>query len=103
METIFYSSWRDRVTFSTEEPQLQALVEEEGLKVVIAGFLPGQSIPPHPESRGIFYIIEGSGWMTVAGERLAIEAGATVIVPDGVTRGFEAKTEMAVLVTRVAS
>lgn len=103
METIFYSSWRDRVAFSAEEPQLRALVEDEGLKVVIAGFQPGQSIPPHPESRGIFYILEGNGWMTVAGERLAIEAGATVIVPDGVTRGFEAETQMAIMATRVAS
>ena len=103
METIFYSRWRDMVTFSAEEPQLRALVEDEGLKVVVAGFLPGQSIPPHPESRGIFYILDGNGWMTVDGERLAIEAGATVIVPDGVTRGFEAETEMAVLVTRDTS
>ena len=103
METIFYSSWRDMVTFSAEEPQLRALVDDEGLKVVIVGFLPGQSIPPHPESRGIFYILEGSGWMTVAEERLAVKAGATVIVPDGVARGFEAETQMAVLVTRVAS
>ena len=103
METMFYSGWRDVVAFSAEEPQLRALVDDEGLKVVLASFLPGQSIPPHPESRGIFYILEGNGWMTVAGERLAIEAGAIVIVRDGVTRGFEAETQMAVLVTRVAS
>ncbi len=103
METIFYPRWRDIVTFSSEEPQLLALVEDDGLKVVVAGFLPGQSIPPHPESRGIFYILEGKGWMTVAGERLEIEAGATIIVPEGITRGFEAETQMAVLVTRVAA
>lgn len=58
-------------------------------------------IPPHPESLGIFHFLEGAGWMTVAGERLAIEAGATVIVPDGVARGLEAKTRLAFMATRV--
>jgi hypothetical protein len=41
--------------------------------------------------------------MTVAGERLAIEAGATVIVPDNVARGLEAQTQLAFMATRVAS
>lgn len=103
METMYYPGWREIVTFSTEGPQPHVLLDAEGLKVVVAGLLPGQSIPPHPESLGIFYILEGNGWMMVAGKRLAIEAGATMIVPDGVARGLEAQTQLAFMVTRVAS
>lgn len=103
METMVYPGWRELVTFSTEGPQPQGLLDAEGLKVVVAGLLPGQSIPPHPESLGIFHILEGKGWMTVAGGRLAIEAGATVIVPGGVARGLEAQTQLAFMATRVAA
>ncbi len=40
--------------------------------------------------------------MTVDEERFAIEAGATVITPDGAVRGIEAETRLAFLATRVA-
>jgi quercetin dioxygenase-like cupin family protein len=103
METLFYSGWRELVTFSAEGPQPRALLDGEELKVVVAGLKPGQLIPPHPESLGIFYFLEGSGWMTVAGKRLAVETGSTVIVPDGVARGLEAQTQLAFMATRVAS
>jgi len=103
MESKFFSAWRDMATFSAEEPQLEALVDDDGVKVVLAGFMPGQSIPPHPESRGVFTILEGSGWMTIAEERMAVKAGAVAIVPEGVLRGFEAETQMVVMATRIAS
>ncbi len=103
METKLYSAWREMVTFSAEGPQPHVLLDDERLKVVVVGLLPGQLIPPHPESLGIFHILEGNGWMTVAGERLAIDAGATVIVPDGVARGLEAQTQLTFMATRVTS
>ena len=103
METMVYHDWRELVTFSAEGPQPHVLLADERLKVVVAGLLPGQLIPSHPESLGVFHILEGNGWMTVAGERLAIEAGATVIVPDGVARGLEAQTQLAFMATRVTS
>jgi quercetin dioxygenase-like cupin family protein len=103
METMIYPRWSEMVTFSAEGPQPQVLLADERLKVVVAGLLPGQLIPPHPESLGVFHILEGNGWMTVAGERLAIEAGATVTVPDGVARGLEAQTQLAFMAIRVTS
>ena len=103
METKIYPGWRDMVTFSTQGPQPHVLLDDETLKIVVAGLLPGQVIPPHPESLGIFHILEGDGWITVAGERLAVEAGATVIVPAGVARGFEAQTQFTFMATRVTS
>jgi quercetin dioxygenase-like cupin family protein len=103
METMIYPGWREMVAFSAEGPQPHVLLDDERLKVVVAGLLPGQLIPPHPESLGVFHILEGNGWMSVAGERLTIEAGATVIVPDGVARGLEAQTQLVFMVTRVIS
>jgi quercetin dioxygenase-like cupin family protein len=103
METMIYHRWSEMVTFSEEGPQPRVLLDGERLKIVVAGLMPGQVIPPHPESLGVFHILEGSGWMTVAVERLAIEAGATVIVPDDVARGLEAQTQLAFMATRVTS
>ena len=103
METIVYLGWRDLVTFSAEGPQPHVLLDNQRLKVVVAGLLPGQLIPPHPESLGVFHILKGNGWMTIANERLAVEAGATVIVPDKVARGLEAQTQLAFMATRVVA
>ena len=37
--------------------------------------------------------------MIVEGERLPVQAGATVVVPEGATRGVDAKTQLAFLGT----
>ena len=66
------------------------------------GLEPGQALPVHPAPRGVFHFLEGSGWMTVAGERQPVSAGATVFVPAGAERGVEATTRLALLAVRVA-
>jgi mannose-6-phosphate isomerase-like protein (cupin superfamily) len=42
----------------------------------------------------MYHFLEGSGLMTVGEETFAIRAGATVIVPDGIVRGMNAKTRL---------
>jgi quercetin dioxygenase-like cupin family protein len=103
MEATLYPGWKELVAFSAEGPQPHVLMETERLKIVVAGLLPGQSIPPHPAALGMYHFLEGNGWMMVDGERLAVDAGATVIVPDGAARGIEAETQLCFLATRVAS
>ena len=71
METMFYSGWREMVTFSAEGPQPQVLLDGEGLKVVVAGLMPGQLIPPHPESLGIFTILEAETQLAFMATRVA--------------------------------
>ena len=102
MTYTFNPDWREKVVYSAEGPQPQILLENEKVKVLIAGLEPGQRIPPHPETLGVYHFLEGTGWMIVDGERLPVEPGATVITPVGASRGVEAGTRLAFLATRVA-
>ncbi len=95
-------NWKDKVVYSAAGPEPQVLIENEQLKVVIGGLEAGQAIPPHPESWGVFHFLDGTGWMRVDGQRIAVGPGATIIVPAGSARGIEAETRLAFLATRVA-
>jgi len=101
MAQTLFPNWRDKVVFSPDGPQPQALMQSEKFKVVIGGLEPGQKIPPHPEGESVFHFLEGTGWMIVDGERFAVTPGATVVTPAGARRGIEAETRLAFLAARV--
>ena len=101
-QTMLYPDWKEKVIYSAQGPQPQALIETDKLKVIVAGLEAGQKIPPHPESQGVYHFLEGTGWIIVNGERLAVALGTTVIVPQGATRGIDAETRLAFLAVRVA-
>lgn len=100
-EAVSYPNWREKVVFSPEGPRPQPLLVEDRVKVVVAGLEEGQSIPPHPETLGVFHCLEGTGWMTVDGERIPFNSGAIVVAPRGSSRGVEAETRLAFLAVRV--
>jgi mannose-6-phosphate isomerase-like protein (cupin superfamily) len=50
----------------------------------------GQVIEPHPSGKGVFYIIEGSGVMTVDGTEVDIKAGSMIFIEKGESRGIRA-------------
>ncbi len=58
------------MVYSTEGPQPQILEENDKVKVAVAGLEPGQKIPEHPESLGLYHFLESRGWMIVDGDRL---------------------------------
>ena len=101
-QTMLYPDWKEKVVYSMQGPQPQVLVETDKLKVLVAGLEAGQKIPQHPESLGMYYFLEGTGWIIVNGERLAVAPGAIVIVPEGTARGIDAETRLAFLAARVA-
>ena len=100
-KAVSYPDWRKKVAFSEEGPNPQVLLANDKVKVVLAGLREGQMIPPHPETQGVFQCLEGTGWMTVDGERIPFNGGATVIVPSGASRGIEAETQLVFLAVRV--
>lgn len=102
MKSMFYPNWQEKVIFSPESPQPQILVENEKLKVIIAGLEVGQKIPPHPDAWAVYHFLEGAGWMIVDDERYPVSSGATVITPEGANRGVEAVTRLVFLATRIA-
>ena len=97
MEAKVISNWKDKVAFSQTGPQHNLLIGTDRYRGVLVGLEAGQSIAPHPSTAATYHILEGSGWMNVDGERLAVEPGATVVVPEGASRGFEAETRLAFL------
>jgi mannose-6-phosphate isomerase-like protein (cupin superfamily) len=97
-----YPHWKEIVVFAAEGPQPQMLMETKKSRAMIAGLEPGQKVTPHPEGPAIYHFLEGTGRMIAGEEQFAVQTGATVVVPDGVSRGIEAKTQLAFLAVRVA-
>jgi quercetin dioxygenase-like cupin family protein len=102
MEPIFIADWQEKAVFGSSSPQPVLLTENEKLKVILGCLERGQRIPVHPEALAVYHFLEGTGWMTVAGERFAVSPGATVITPEGALRGVEAETRLVFLASRVA-
>ena len=98
---ILFPDWRELVRYAAPGPQPTLLLDEPEVRVLIAGLEPGARIPAHPERRAVYHILDGDGWVTLDGDRVAVSAGATVVVPAGMARGFEARTRLAFLAVRV--
>jgi quercetin dioxygenase-like cupin family protein len=101
LENLFFD-WKEKVVFAGNGPVPQVLVENENLKVVVAGLEAGQKIPEHPESTGVYHILEGEGVMFLDGELIPVSNGSTIVTRPGAVRGIEAKTRLAFLAARVA-
>ena len=101
-KTTLFPNWREKIVYSAEGPQPQILMANDKVKVIVAGLEPAQKIPEHAENAAMYHFLEGSGWMIVDGERLAVSPGATVVMPDGAVRGMEAETRLAFLATRIS-
>lgn len=93
--------WREVVVYSGPGPSPQLLMDEAELRVLVAGLEPGGRVPVHPERRAVYQALEGEGVFVVDGERLAFREGATVVVPEGSTRGIEAITRLAFMAVRI--
>ncbi len=94
------TDWQDEVVYGVEGPQPQVLLETDKMKAVLVGLEPGQSIPSHPAQASVYFVIEGSGWMTVNDERVELKPGVFVTMPDGAVRGVQAETRLVFLGTR---
>lgn len=102
-QDMLYPDWKKVVVYPPQGAHPQVLVETDRYRAVIGGLAAGSIIPTHPEGPSVFHFLEGSGRMTVGDENFAIQAGATVIVPDGASRGIQAETQLAFLAIRLAS
>lgn len=97
----FVPDWRQVVTYAGPLPQPTLLVDEEALRVLVAGLEPGAAIPAHPERSAVYHALDGDGTFLLDGERLPFTAGATVIAPRGSSRGIEATSRLAFLAVRM--
>jgi quercetin dioxygenase-like cupin family protein len=103
MQTMFFPDWVQQVNYSEGDmPKPHILAEDEKVKTIMAGLEAGQSIPNHPEAESVYYFLTGKGVMQVDEETYPVEAGSTLIVPDGAVRGLRADTRLAFLAVRIA-
>lgn len=101
MTALVYPDWKEKIVYSNNGPQPQFLLDNDQMRVVLAGLEAGQKIPQHADKVAMYHVLQGSGWMLVDSERIPLSAGMTVIVPDGAARGIEAETRLAFLATRL--
>jgi mannose-6-phosphate isomerase-like protein (cupin superfamily) len=67
------------------------MLQEEGLRACLLGFLPGQHLPrhAHEHEHEIFDVLEGRGMIWLDGESVEAGPGASVFVPANVEHGIE--------------
>ncbi|HEY8619745.1 MAG TPA: cupin domain-containing protein, partial [Dermatophilaceae bacterium] len=92
-----WPDWRSTVTFSEDGPGVTLLHESPELKVVLVGLGVEQALPVHPGPSASFHFLEGEGVMVVGTEEVEVAAGATVVVPTGVSRGVRATSRLVFL------
>ena len=92
-----WPDWRSTVTFSEDGPGVTLLHESPELKLVLVGLGVGQVLPVHPGPSASFHFLDGEGVMVVGTEEVEVAAGATVVVPTGVSRGVRATSRLVFL------
>ena len=101
-QPLFFPNWRDKVIFSAPGPQPQVLHEDAQVKVVVVGLEPGGRIPIHAGGAGVYHFLEGTWQMAVDDQTFAVQAGATLVIPDGAARGLTAQTRLAFIAVRIS-
>ena len=98
---VLYPHWKELVVYAEAHPQPYVLMEGDQYKAVIGGLKAGGSMPPHAEGPVLIHFLEGAGQVIVGEESFTVQAGATVVVPNGAVRGIEAVTQLAFLAVRL--
>ncbi len=97
----YYPNPLDKVVLGKDGPQPQPLFAEGNVKVIVAGLAPGQVIPVHPEGLSSFHFMEGTGVMTVDGERMPVGPGTVIVAEHGAARGIEAESKLSFVAVRI--
>ena len=83
----------DSVEFAQEfRPRILKMAD--AYKVPLICMEPGQEIPPHPSGTGIFFIVSGTGVMTVDGEEQEVKEGNMIFIGEGTPRGIRATEKL---------
>lgn len=92
---------KKRIEFSARfSPRILRAADK--YKVPLILMKPGQGIPPHPSGAGVFYIISGSGVMTVDGDEAPVGEGDMIFVENGAERGIRATSELVAFAVHIS-
>ena len=88
---------------SSEEIAPQRLIDADNVAALLVNVDAGQAIEPcRMSARVLYYVIEGTGSLTVEDERAALQTGSLALVPPGTVRTISAVEPMRVLAVQVA-
>jgi len=102
MDTTMTAKWQGYVTYGDERPSPQTMIENDRVRVIIAGLKPGQHIPVHPEAAAVYHILEGEGQMTVDDQTFPVQQGTVIVMDEGAKRGMVAETQLVFMAVRLA-
>ena len=102
METTMTAMWQDFVMYGENRPNPQTMIENERVRVIIAGLKPGQRIPVHPEAAAVYHILKGEGTMTVDDQTYPVQQGMVIVLDEGAQRGMLAETQLVFMAVRLA-
>lgn len=84
--------------FSPREKVRKELYRSSAAKVLLICFEPGQRVEPCVMAAEVaFYVVEGSGRISVDSTTVDVHQGSLVVVPAGLERQIEAHSRMVVL------
>jgi quercetin dioxygenase-like cupin family protein len=92
-ETCFAET-KTKAVFASDGPKPQFLIDTPAFKTLVVGLESGQQIPLHSAEAAMYHFLEGTGLMTVGEQTFAIKSGVTIIAPDGIERGMNARTRV---------
>lgn len=102
MNTTRTALMQDFITYGDDRPSPQTMIENERVRVIIAGLKPGQRIPVHPEAAAVYHFLEGKGTMTVNDEQFPVQPGTVIVMDEGAQRGMLAETQLVFMAVRLA-
>lgn len=102
MDATKTALWQDFVTYGEQRPNPQTMMENQRVRVIIAGLRPGQRIPAHPEAAAVYHFLEGQGVMSVDGAQFPVQQGTVIVMDEGAQRGLLAETQLVFMAVRLA-
>lgn len=102
MEMTMTAMWQDFVVYGDERPNPQNMIENDRVRVIIAGLKAGQRIPVHPEAAAVYHFLEGMGVMTVDDAQFPVQQGVMIVMDEGARRGLLAETQLVFMAVRLA-
>ena len=91
---IYFADTKAKAVFAADGPKPQFIFDTPNFKALVVGLEAGGQIPAHPGEAAMYHFLEGEGLMSVGDEAFEIKPGVTVVVPNGVKRGMNAKTRV---------
>lgn len=97
-----FTNVRNVARFDPNRHIAQLLKDNHDCRVVVFGFEPGQTLPPHTSSSTVLmYVVEGAGRFQVGEEEQAVAVGDLAICPPSIPHALAADPDKRLVVMAI--